>query len=258
MLLRINRVLCPFLVATLASPAVSAEDGAPGWEPGFTLAPYGWIAGVDGEIGTGSDEIDPGGDRIDVSVDDDLEMIGFMFFGEWRGERWHAFFDSVWANVSQDGELGLGNLLPATEVSAGIDGNIFQLSLGYRLFELETSTISLYGGARHYDLEAETRFEGGLLPQPVTTDSAQSWTDAVIGTRWGVRLNASWHALVLADVGFGESDTTWQLFGTLAYRFNDRGSVVFGYRYMSLDYDTPDYRVDLALSGPAIGVALRF
>ncbi len=249
---------CLLLSAAFAAPGVLAEEAAPGWERGFTFVPYGWIAGLDGEIGTQSDAIDPGGDRVDVSVDDALEQIGFMFFGEWRGERWLIFFDSVWANVTQDGELNLTNLLPATEVSAGIDGNIYQLSLGYRLFDLDRSTISLYGGARYYDIVAEARFDGTLLPQPLTTTSAQSWTDAVIGARWGIRLNENWHALVLADAGFGESDMTWQMFATLGYRFNDWGSVVFGYRYMSLDYDTPEYLVDLALSGPAIGVALRF
>jgi len=207
--------------------------------------------------------VDPGGgldlpERVDVSVDDELEEIGFMFFGEWRGERWHAFFDSVWANVSQDGEIRLGNILPASDARAGVDGNVYQLALGYRLFEGTATSMSLYGGARYYDVDAEAHFEGGLLPDGVTVSSAQSWTDGVIGTRWGYRINDTWHGLVLADVGFGVSEFSWKLFATVAWRFNDWGSVVGGYRYMSLDYETPEYKVDLALHGPAIGLAIRF
>jgi hypothetical protein len=247
----------------LVSSAASAAEPAPGWEPGFTFVPYGWLAGFKGEIGTSGGDIDPGGgfelpERVDVSVDDELTEIGFMFYGEWRGERWFAFFDSVWANVSQDGVLSLPNLLPSTEAYAGIDGNIYELALGYRLFTLQSSTLSLYGGARYYDIDAEARFEGGLLPQGVTVSSQESWTDGVIGARWGIRFNDKWHGLVLADLGFGESDTSWQLFATVAYRFNDWGSAVVGYRYLSLDYETPDYRADLDLYGPAVGLAIRF
>ena len=242
--------------------AVAAESG-PGWEPGYTIVPYGWLAGINGEIGTSSADVDPGDgltlpDRVDISVDGRLEKIGFMFFGEWRGERWHAFFDSVWANVAQNGRIGLGNILPESSVRAGIDGNIYELAVGYRLFGGARMTGSLYGGARYYDLDAQASFEGGLLPQKVIVSEAGTWTDAVVGTRLGYQLNDSWQGLILADLGFGESDRSWQMFATIGYRFNEWGTIVGGYRYMSLDYDTADYKVDLALHGPAIGVAFGF
>ena len=247
----------------LAPLAAVAQDEAPVWDEGFTLVPYGWLAGMSGEIGTASADVDPGGDldlpeRIDTEVDDELEQIGLMFYGEWRGERWYAFFDSVWANVSQDGELSLSDLLPETQANAGIDGNIYELAAGYRVKEWTSSSLAIYGGARYYDLDAEAHFEGGLLPQGVTVSTAASWTDAVIGARWGYEINEQWQGLVTADAGFGESDLTWQVFATIAWRFSDWGSVVGGYRYLSLDYETAEYKADLALDGPAIGLAIRF
>ena len=171
-----RNLLALIALAMTALPA-AAED-VPGWEPGFTIVPYGWLAGMKGEIGTNSADVDPGGDlglpeRVDVSVDDELEEIGFMFFGEWRGERWHAFFDSVWANVAQDGDISFGNILPGTAVRAGIDGNVYQLAAGYRLFEGSASSMSLYGGARYYDLQAEVEFQGGLLPDGATASASQ-------------------------------------------------------------------------------------
>jgi hypothetical protein len=48
------------------------------------------------------------------------------------------------------------------------------------------------------------------------------------------------------------------VFATIAWRFSDWGSVVGGYRYLSLDYETEHYKADLALDGPAIGVAFTF
>lgn len=257
-----RRLFAVFMMSVVTLPAAAGET-APGWEPGFTFVPYGWLAGMQGEIGSKSADIDPGGDldlpeRVDVRVDDQLQEIGFMFFGEWRGERWHVFFDSVWANVSQDGEISLGNLLPSTDAHAGVDGNVYELAVGYRLFEWSASSMSLYGGARYYDLLVEGHFEGGLLPDGVTVSAAEDWTDAVAGIRWGYRINETWQGLVLADVGAGESDLSWQVFATIAWRFNEWGSVVGGYRYLSLDYETSDYRADISLQGPAIGLSIRF
>ena len=98
----------------LMAPVKDEDDRATGWQPGFTLAPYGWLAGLDGTLGSSGDDLDGGGimfpPRFDVSTDEEWSEIGFMFYGEWRGERWTAFFDSVWANVSQDGDVKLGNL----------------------------------------------------------------------------------------------------------------------------------------------------
>lgn len=239
--------------ASLAAPCAAAP-GAPAWEPGFTFVPYGWLAGLDGKIGTGSDELP---ERIDVAVDEELEEIGFMFFGEWRGERWFAFFDSVWANVSQDGEIQAG-MLPASDAHAGIDGNVYQLAAGYRLDEAGSSTFSLYVGGRYYDLTAEASFEGGLLPGRVTASSNASWTEGLVGLRWGYRLADDWRGTVLSDFGFGESDFTWQVFASVAWQFNEWGSLAGGYRYMVLDYESPEFRADLALTGPAIGVGFRF
>jgi hypothetical protein len=257
------RFLRILLAAPLLAPGAALAQAAPGWEPGLTLVPYGWLAGMSGEIGTDSADVDPGGgldlpERVDVTVDGELEQIGFMFYGEWRGERWYAFFDSVWANVSQDGEISLTDLLPATDANAGVDGNVYELAAGYRVRDWTSSSLAIFGGARYYDIDAEAHFEGGLIPDGVTVSTADSWTDAVIGARWAYEINPEWHGLVIADAGFGESDFSWQVFATIAWRFSDWGSVVGGYRYLSLDYETEHYKADLALDGPAIGLAVRF
>jgi hypothetical protein len=55
----------------------------------------------------------------------------------------------------------------------------------------------------------------------------------------------------------GQSNSTWQIFGNIGYNFS-WGSVVGGYRYMNLDYDTSSYKINLSLSGPLLGVAISF
>ncbi len=62
---------------------------------------------------------------------------------------------------------------------------------------------------------------------------------------------------MLADYGFGDSESVWQVFATLGYEFS-WGSIMGGYRYMNLDYETDTYKLNLALSGPVLGAAFSF
>ena len=55
------------------------------------------------------------------------------------------------------------------------------------------------------------------------------------------------------------SDTsTWQAFGSVGYRFNERWSTQVGWRYMDVQKDVGDLDMSLGLSGPLIGVTARF
>lgn len=247
------------LIAAWAGPLFAQESNAlresGPWENGFTLAPYGWLAGVDGTLGarSGEEELPP---RLDAVVDGDLEQIGFMFYGEWRGDRWLALFDSVWANVDQPGEIRLGQV-PVSGATAEVDGNIYQVGLGYRVTSSSRSFLALYGGARYYDVEVALDVQADILPRPLHTAASQAWTDAVAGLRWSRSLGEHWQAFALVDVGTGQSDLSWQVFATVGYRFS-WGSLQAGYRYLSLDYDGDDYLADISLGGPLAGIAFRF
>jgi len=247
--------LCVFVTPLI----VEAAERATGWQPGFTLAPYGWLAGLDGTMGAGG--ADDGGislpPRLDVSTDDEWSEIGFMFYGEWRGERWTAFFDSVWANVSQDGDITLGSRLPDSKAEVTFDGNIYQIGLGYRLLDWDRTFVTVYGGGRYYDVESKIEARDGLLPNKITASATKSWSDGVIGARWSHDFGRHWSTSILADVGFGDSRSAWQVFGTLDYQFS-WGKVLGGYRYMNLDYENGDYKINLALSGPVLGAAFTF
>jgi hypothetical protein len=244
-----------------SSPAALAQ-AAGAWEPGVTLAPYGWLAGFDGTAGVSSDQLDPGGglglpDRIDVKLDGELEEIGFMFFADWRGERWEAMFDSVWVNVSQDASISLGQILPGTTIDATIDGNIYLAAVGLRMHDWSKATISTFAGLRYYDLEATISASDGLLPQSVSTSGSRTWTDGVLGMRLAVALFEQWRLSALVDLGAGGSDFSGEALVTLGYRL-PWFSVVGGYRHMTLDYDKENLLIDATLSGPLLGVSISF
>ncbi len=245
-----------FLLAPLAA---GADDPTTGWQPGFTLAPYGWLAGIEGTAGSSGDDDNgtPLPPRFEVTTDEEWSEIGFMFYGEWRGERWTAFFDAVWANVSQDGEVRFDRLLPASEVELTFDGNIYQVGIGYRVLDWERSFVTVYGGGRYYDVDATVEASGGILPRKIEASSDLSWTDAVLGARWSHDFARRWKVSLLADYGFGESEAAWQVFGTVSYGFA-WGSILGGYRHMDLDYDTSSSSIGLSLSGPVVGASFSF
>jgi opacity protein-like surface antigen len=60
------------------------------------------------------------------------------------------------------------------------------------------------------------------------------------------------------DVGAGSSDLTWQAMVNLGYAVSDSTTVFLGYRY--LDYDLTDgpVSVNMSMSGPQLGVGIKF
>jgi hypothetical protein len=243
----------------MASVEASAAEPPTGWQPGFTLAPYGWLAGLDGTAGSSGDDDDgiPLPPRFEVTTDEEWSEIGFMFYGAWRGERWTAFIDTVWANVSQEGDVKFDRLLPASDVEVSFDGNIYQLGIGYRILDWERSFVTVYGGGRYYDVDADVEASGGILPRKIKASSNLSWSDAVLGARWSHDFGQRWSVSVLADYGFGDSESAWQVFGSVGYAFS-WGSILGGYRHMDLDYETSDTSIGLSLSGPFVGASFTF
>lgn len=251
--------LATFIVFTLPLMA-KADEQETAWQPGFTFAPYAWLAGVDGTKGAGHDTEDGGGSlppRLDASTDHELNEIGFMLYSEWRGERWTAFFDYVWADVRQDGDLALGKLLPHSKAEVTFDGHIYQFGLGYRLLGGHRSYITAYGGGRFYNIESKVEASGGVLPHKITASTTRSWRDAVFGVRWYYHFGGRWSSYAAADYGFGDSKSAWHVFGNLGYDFS-WGRIMAGYRYMNLDYETGTYKINVALSGPVLGAAIEF
>ena len=196
-------------------------------------------------------------DRLDINLDGELEEIGFMFYADWRGKRWMAFFDSVWVNVSQSADVSIGRFLPDSDVVASIDGNIITLAAGYRLKDWQRTTLTVFAGPRYYDVDATIDASGGLLPQPVSSTNSLSWTDGIVGLRLGSRLGQKWTMTLTADAGAGSSATSWQLMATLGYRL-PWFSVIGGYRHLAVDYDRDNLLLDVALAGPMLGISMHF
>ena len=161
------------------------------------------------------------------------------------------------ARGAVDGDIKLGNLLPASDAEVTFDGNIYQAGLGYRVLDWDRSFLTVYAGGRYYDIKSEVEASGGILPNKIEASTSRSWSDAVVGARWSYDFGERWNTTLIADYGSGDSESVWQVFGTVGYEFS-WGSILGGYRYMNLDYETTTYKINLSLSGPVLGASFNF
>ena len=88
------------------------------------------------------------------------------------------------------------------------------------------------------------------------SDSGHVW-DAIVGIKGEVTLNEKWYLPFYADIGTGDSDSTYNLFGGFGYRFS-RVDLIAGWRYLRWNFDDNPALKNLYISGPLAGVKIRF
>lgn len=236
------------------STPIDTPPPSDAWE--FRLSPYGWLTAIDGTTGPAGfpAEIDAGFD----DVFDVLEMAAALQF-EARKGQWGFMADAFYA------ELGSSGTLPGpirTNVDVDFEQFLGELVVFYSVSETPSSFVDLYAGIRHtslsIDLLATTPF--GILPLGTTRSADKSWTDPIIGVRAQWELNDRWFLAAKGDIGgFGvDSDFTWNIQGTVGYRFNEAVSLEVGYRYFDTDYSDNRFTYDVAQSGALIGLNFEF
>lgn len=235
-------------------PAMFTPPPVDEWE--FRLQPYGWLTGIDGTIGPDGfpSDIDAGFD----DVFDVLDMAAALQFEARRG-RWGFMVDAFYA------ELGNSGTLPGplkTHIDADFQQVLGEFVVLYRVTESPDRFVDLYAGIRHnsLDLDITAKSTGTLLNINDSRSADQSWTDPIIGVRSQWEINDSWYLAAKGDIGgFGvDSDFTWNLQGTVGYRFNKSVSLEVGYRYFDTDYSDGGFTYDVAQSGAVIGLNFNF
>ena len=91
--------------------------------------------------------------------------------------------------------------------------------------------------------------EGGLT---------EVWADAIVGTRIKYSITKKWGVMLKADIGAGDSDLDWNLFGGIRYSFNQHFGLTAGYRIMGVDYSRDGFVYDVRQAGLLLGVNLSY
>ena len=241
----------------LGLPAHAEGEGATkpatGWT--FQLTPYVWFASLDGNVG-----VIPGLPpvSVDAGFDDIIENtdLALMLLAEARRDRFGVLVDLTYLGLSADGDTP-GPLFDDVEVESD---TVFATVAGfYQAVAGDGFSLDVFAGARIWYVDTRIDLGAGLLPARGVQDD-EVWADPVVGLRGNARLGRGFFLAGAAEIGgFGvASDFTWELLGTLGYRFNDRFAARAGYRHLDVDYEDDGFVWDVDLSGPIVGASFRF
>jgi len=189
------------------------------WQYEFTL--YGWLPSIDGALKYSLPPGEGGGVAIDSSnILDSLDMT-FMGTFEARYNKLSLSTDIIYLdlNNSKNTEILIGQNsgVPVDAyVHLGITGWQISGIAGYDVIQTNRLRLALIGGLRYFTLDADANLSltgpGPLDPQTTLSKSINLW-DGIVGIRGAVMLNKNWYLPYYVDIGAGDSDLTWQLFG---------------------------------------------
>lgn len=254
---KVIRLLCStlFVLAGLISLVDVNESHAEQWQ--FHVAPYGWLAGLEGDVAT----LPPlPSVNVDFDFGDILEDLdgSIMLVGEARKGRWGFFADFEYVNTKSLGETPAGRLFSTIEVET--ETLLFTGAGFYRVIEDGQAFVDLMAGARIWSVETELTLNTGLLPAR-TADNDEAWTDPLIGAKGQMPFGESplFISGHLLTGGFGlGSDHFFDVNLNLGYQWTQTVATIIGYRYMEVDYDEDGFLYDVSQYGPLIGLSFRF
>lgn len=251
-------VLPSALLAQLAparlDSALRRDPCAPGkTAPGarFTIAPYAWLAGINGELGVRDLSAD-----VDISFTDLLSKVRFAAMGtfEFGYDHWLGILDGVYSSVHQEETPSVGRL------TADIDMHqrmlITNALLGYSFRVRPDLALDLFAGSRIWHVNTSLRLSGedvGRQRQRIRT-----FADAIGGARVRWEPAQRWYLSLAGDGGAGASDGTAEGMGTAGYDVSRHWNVFVAYRYLYENYRRNDLSFKGHLSGPVLGAAYRW
>jgi len=241
-------ILVLFLLNNMISTNIFSQSE---WE--YNAAIYGWLAGINGEIGIANQE-----GQFDASLSDLLKNLKFTAGGhfEARNPSVSLITDIFFVGLGNDADIEHTTISDSTYTktrTVNLDEWIIEGAVGYRI----TKEFEMILAGRYYSLNTEL-----LIEDDLKGSEGLSWGDIFVGARYLTRFGDDWYAMARADVGFGGSSLA--LFGTLGmgYEFSDLFSLALTYRVLSLDYETGSgveyFKYSASMHGFGIGAVFSF
>ena len=251
------------LAMALNATVARADDGlsaAGSKQWAYTLTPYMWMIGMDGDMTVKGVK-----SEVNTSFGDILSNLDFAIqaHGEaWKGD-WGLFLDGTYGNLGADGESG--------PVDVNVDTRFYQLEFG-ALYRAATwrigdsgdreAGLELLAGGRFTDLKLDVDFNHS----PLQIHGKDSWTDLIVGARLTAELSPNWSVILRGDVGgFGISgDKDMSVNGALLFgwHFKPDWHLLFGYRALYQDYQNGnganEFHYKVTTHGPILGLDYSF
>lgn len=250
--------------------ATEATRGNDGWQ--FAALIYGYYADINSKAtlpnGTSS--------NVTVNASDLVNNLKFGVLGsfEARKDRWGMFTDVIYLDVgkfkSQFRDFTIGNIGIPADASASMNFDmksvVWTLAGTYRVVGSQNAVLDVLAGARLLDAKVSVDYtlNGNVGPIPLpgragNLSTKQNYIDGVVGLKGKIAFgpDLKWFAPYYGDVGTGDSDLTWQVFGGLGYAFK-WGAVIGGWRYVDYKFKSDSPIDSLSFNGPMLGVAFQW
>ena len=303
---RLTPVLLGVALAA-ASPAPAADLGSGISEPPlvqplpppprkweFSFTPYGWLAGVNGNVTARGQTVDVNASFIDI-VQNSNSFAALMGYFEARKGPFALFTDVVWIDLGFPGQYQFQrspfsrfpNLKASIKGRAQLDyqSTIVQSGVAYEMAKWANgggpgfTALDLMASARYWNQQSDLtlNFKGTLTADfkrlglkfkrsrrfAVADGGTLEWVDPVVGLRLRHQTASGSDLTLAGDIGgFGAgSQFSWQAVGTYGFDVPVFGTTmrsVVGYRALSVDYSETGKHgkngIDWVQHGPLIGV----
>lgn len=237
-------------VALTAAAAAAQDTGYDKWQWGAEL--YFWGASLGGETTTGGD--------IDVGIDQLVKNLNMGAMATIAGSNgtWSAFSDMIYLDVGKSDTVkaSVSGIPIKLDASVDLRGFISTTGVGYRVYEIPGASLDVVGGARVLWLDGKASAKIPSVAKVSGETSGSNW-DAIVGVRGRADINEKSYLTYFADIGAGDSDSTWQ--AAVAYNYKlEKMDLTIGYRYLDWELDNYGPFNDLNLSGVFAGVKFGF
>jgi len=238
-------LLCASPALAQSTPPSSTEE----WQ--LEVVPYLWGSGIDGPIGIGNRTAD-----IDASFANILSHLHFAAMGaaDARRDKLIVMTDVIYTDLRGQ-HATPGPLFSSVDPQQRMF--ILTPEAGYRILDSQDTSLDVVGGVRYWHLKSELEFQSGVLPG-MGLEASRGWLDGIVGVRARTTLPRKWWASAYGDVGAGGSDSTYQIVGNAGVDIRERYALVFGYRYLAVNYDKNNFLFDTAMKGPLFGFTIKF
>ena len=249
------------LLASLTPPTARAADD---WK--FAVTPYLWGAGINGSATVRSHEAD-----LEKSFGDILDDLSFaaMVNLQARKGRFGLYTDVTYLGQEDTHDLTTPAGVTVLKAETSLDSWIVDFGASWEAARWgaaaagKSGFADLFVGGRYWSVDTDIEADSPLVAGEREIGSSVSWVDPIVGARFAADLTPKLQLIGRADVGGFEigdaSKLTWSAAAYLGWRFNPTISGWFGYKHLVVEReDDKENSLDLAFSGPVLGVAFTF
>lgn len=216
-----------------------------------TLGAYFWAPGVHGTVGALGHNA-----SVHVSGTDVLSDLQFSLMGgvEIQKKRFVAPIDFAWVNLADTKALPL-NDAGQTEARVKLNESFFSPRVGIRFVNTEHWKIDALGGVRMWHLSPSIT----LRPSQNSYSKSANLVDGIGGASIQLDITPRAFIRVFGDAGAGSANLDYQAAGWLGIRATRMLGLMFGWRYMDLDFQKrSDSLYDVIQNGPVVGLTFNF